>query len=511
MRILGFNIERSTVRNSTIETRDSGTSNLTNPEEWLLQAILGRVASATGITVTPLRMIGIATVFGCVRVRAEAMASLPLLLCQTKPDGSRIEARNLPLFSYMHDAPNKEMSAFDFVGTMEGHLSLRQNAFAEIMRDSDGDVCGLYPIDPMDISMTRDSRTNDLGFRYMRRGIDFKLEDMIHLKGYSRSGIIGIDHSASLQEVFALAIALQDNAAKFFGNGSRPNGVLEAPNALSAEAQKRLKEQFEQSTSGRNAYRTVVLEEGLKYAATRSENKDSQFQEAREYQDLQICRVFGVPPHKVGIMGASPRANVEQENLSFVVDTIRPNCVRWEKNINMRLLTQEERDQGYGFRFSLDEMMRGDSASRFAYYQSGRQNGWLSANDVRRREGLNPIDGGDVYWQPINMIDARFATAYLLKAGSQSQDPNAGAAAPDDDAQDAVDPKTGEKVKGKKKKKKAAAAAPAPAGPMKVYAPILVQVDADTAEPGTKPVAPDLKPKPKELAIDEDSTIQKTY
>ena len=390
--------QRRLMRRQLLQVRD--TSSLDFPENWLLQAVLGRIASSTGLTVTPLRMMGIATTFACIRVLSKTMASLPLQLFKGDGQGGRILAMDHPLYSICHDAPNQEMTAFTFLSTMEGHLSLRQNAYAEILRDVDGDPVGLYPMDPNEVRLTR--VLGKLVYTYIPNSSKFTTHDVLHLVGYSRNALVGIDHSYNLQEVFALAIALQDNAAKFFGNGSRPVGVLEHPASLSAEAQMRLRDQLEQSTSGKNAYRMMVLEEGLKYQATRSENKDSQFQEAREYQDLQICRVFGVPPHKAGITHSQPRANVEEENLSFVADVIRPECVLWESALNMKLLNEEERGQGYHFEFQMDALLCGALPTRYAAYAVGRTGGWLSVNDVRRMERMNPVKDGDGRMQPLN-------------------------------------------------------------------------------------------------------------
>lgn len=163
-------------------------------------------------------------------------------------------------------------------------------------------------------------------------------KDVIHLRGMSFNGIVGVDTMKAAQECIALALALQDNAAKFFGNGSRPGGVLEHPAALSTEAQERLRIQLESQMGGANLYRLLVLEEGLKYVAQRSENKDSQFDESRQAQDLNICRVYGVPPHKIGILSGQPRANVEQDNIGFIIDNIRPICIRWEQTLNARTM-----------------------------------------------------------------------------------------------------------------------------------------------------------------------------
>jgi len=474
------------------ETRDGATSNLTNPEGWLLQAILGRVASATGITVTPIRMMGIATTFACVRKLSTTMASLPLILYKGDGSGGRVPAYDHPLFSLMHDAPNDEMSIYDFISSVQGFLSLRQNGFAQIMRDSDGDVAGLYPIDPVDLTITRDPKSLDLVYNFMRGSKRFTPSQILHLRGYTRTGLVGVDHAINTQEVFALAIALQDNAAKFFGNGSRPGGVLEHPMTLSSEAQSRLREQIENSTGGTNAYRTMILEEGLKYTATRSENKDSQFQEARDYQDLQICRIFGVPPHKVGITANMPRANVEEENIGFVADTIRPECVNWEKKLNSRLLTDEERGQGYTFEFDLDALMRGNTTQRYTAYALGRNGGWLNANEIRRKERMNPIGQiGDLFLQPVNYVPLGTlpqAQPAPQEPGDKGGDPTKG-----------IEAKPGEGAVPKPAPSPAKPAGPAP----------LAKAPADAAMDDTDiadRVIPPLQGKPKELAASSDIT-----
>jgi HK97 family phage portal protein len=252
----------------------------------------------------------------------------------------------------------------------------------------------------------------------------------------------------SVRECIALAIALQDNAAKFFGNGSRPGGVLEHPAALSEEAQERLRKQFEDQVGGKNLYRMMVLEEGLKYVAQRSENKDSQFDESRVAQDLNICRVFGVPPHKIGILNSQPRANVEQDNLSFIMDTVRPICVRWEQTLNVKLFTGEERDQGYYVRFDLNAILRGDMKSRYDAMAVGRQWGWLSANDCRELEELEPIEGGDIYLQPLNMVEAKKAYDILLLgkgAPATKVPPVEGEDTAEDDVEDTAETKPASK------------------------------------------------------------------
>ncbi len=381
------------------------TSDMKAPDQWLINALLGHAASVTGITVTPLKMLGVATVFACHKIYMETMASIPCILKREDGKGGTVEARDHRMYHVMHDAPNSEMTSFDFISCMQGNLVGRQNAYAEIVRDIDGDPVGLYPIDPSYINLYRDSRTKKLVYQFHQNGVNISPRDMLHLRGYTRSGLIGADLSTTLQEVFALALALQDNAAKFFGNGSRPGGVLEHPAVMSAEAATRLKEDIQKQTSGENAYKLLLLEEGMKLSKSRSENKDSQFQEAREYQDLQIARVYRVPPHKLGIMSGQPRANIEEENIGFVIDGVRPQCVNWEKGLNAKCLTLEELEQGYGFWFDMEALMRGDIESQYNAFAKGREWGWLSTNDIRKKIGKNPVGvEGDILLQPANFV-----------------------------------------------------------------------------------------------------------
>lgn len=477
----------SEIPQAKLEKRDGVVSDLVNPEGWLFQALLGRVASSTGIVVTPLRMMGIATVFACIRVMSKTMASLPLILYKGDGHGGRKPAIDDPLYSLLHDAPNVEMSSFGFMAVMEAHLALRQNAFAEIMRDGDGDVVGLYPIDPTDINIYRKSTDNKLYYQFMRGSAEFKAADMLHLRGYSRSGLVGIDLTTNLQEVFALAIALQDNAAKFFGNGSLPGIILSHPGNLSAEAQGRIKEQFEQKSGGVNKYRVSILEEAMTAAVVRSENKDSQFDESRMTQDLQICRVFGVPPHKVGITNSMPRANIEEENIGFVTDVIRAECVCWEKQINCSVLTDEQRGQGYTVEFNLDALMRGNTQERYTAYSLGRNGGWLNANEIRRKEGMNPIGPiGDIFLQPVNYVPLGTLPAPPPQPGDPGGDPNA-------DEQEQTP------AKGKPAKKAPATPAPAPA-------PVVPTADiAPVDDPATQ-VHPPLLGKPRKISLASDAT-----
>lgn len=381
--------------------------------------MLAQAGTSSGVSVTPLKALGVATVFACVRVMSDTLSTLPLLVRQVNGRNIRMATEHR-LYNALRLSPNTDMTSADARAAIQSNLSLTCTGYAEILRDGDGDAVGFYPIETGRCDPYWEQVGNRRVMRYRVSGTSnrgseiFEARDILHLKTNSYNGHTGMALTTTVRECIALALAIQDNGGKFFGNGSRPSGVLEHPMTLSKEAQQRLVESFEKETSGENLYRTKVLEEGLKYSAVRSENKDSQFLESKDAQNLEICRVFGVPPHKAGILAGQPRASIEEENIAFITDIVRPCCVRWEQQIDMKMFTPEELDQGYGCYFDMDALARGDIKSRATAVSSFRQWGIWTANDARARENLPAIEGGDTLLQPINMIDATKATEYLM-------------------------------------------------------------------------------------------------
>lgn len=362
-------------------------------------------ASSSGIRVTPLKALGVATVYACVSVLSRTISTLPIHVYRRTADGGKEPAPDHPVYDLIHNEPNRWTSSTDFREAMQQHLSLRNKAVAIIMRTRGGDIDSLVPVHPSDIQKIEITPMQDLVYTIC--GEKYLDEEIIHLKQMTGDGITSSDLIRTVNDVLGLAIALEENASKFFKNNSKPGGMLSHPSSLSDRAFERLRDEMENKHAGvENAYKLMILEEGLKYEASRTDNKDAQFDESRDRQDKAIARIFGVPPHKLGLVNSMPRSNVEQENISFVVETIRPICVKWEQTLNRKLLSREERRQ-YFIEFNLEGLLRGDIATRFEAYSKARQWGWLSVNEIRKKENLNPIgDQGDVYLQPMNMSSA---------------------------------------------------------------------------------------------------------
>lgn len=375
-------------------------------QEQFARFLLGSLDQGmAGVPVTQSTVIGVSTVYACVDLLARSVATLPLNLYRRTEGGGREQAREHPLFSLLHDEPNSETDSASFRRAMEANLALHNDAYAIVTRNSmDDQVISLTPVEWSDVRMERDRVTGDI--MYVIRGTTFAAREVLHLHGMGFNGLQGLDLVGNLSGVFGLAVALDRNASTFFKNQSFPGGFLESPNKLSQEAADRLVGSFQDGLSGSNGYKIKVLEEGLQYHAARIGNRDSQFDESRDRQAKEVARVFGIPGHKVGIVDNQPRANVEQENLSFLTDTLRPILVTWEQAMNRRLLTTAERREFF-FEFNLAGLLRGSQKDRYDSYKVGREWGWLSVNEIRRMENMNPIgERGDVYLQPLNMAEA---------------------------------------------------------------------------------------------------------
>ena len=385
-----------------IKPRSPKNANLKDPDADIM-GLFEAIASLSGVTVNAKTALGTATTFGCVNIVSRYLSKLPLKIYDK---GTRLEADDHPLSYLLGSSPNSEHTSYEYRTIMQSNLSLRGNAYSIVEKTRRGTIGELIPVDTADVLV--DKTTKGRSYRkktvYIIDNREYSRGRILHLRGLGLSGACGIDPLSIGREIFGLAIALDDNACKFFGNSSRPGAVLEAPKGIPDSVYQNLKAAFDDQSSGENTYRTIILEHGLKFAMARMSNDQSQFDQTRERQAQEIARFFGVPGHKVGISGNIPRANVQEQNIEFITDTIGPIACMWEQALTKYLLTKEEREEYY-IEFSLNAALRGNVRDRTEYYKAGRQWGWLSQNDVRKLENMPPIEGGDSYQVPMNMED----------------------------------------------------------------------------------------------------------
>lgn len=375
-------------------------------ESWLSDG--PDAGTAAGVNVTPQTALQTATVFACVRILAETLASLPLLVYRRGAGRSKDRAPDHHLYALLHDAPNPLMTSFEFRECMMASLALHGNAYAEIERDGAGRVIALWPLLPAQMQVHRQGLT--LWYEYAAGAgppVTLPPPSVLHLRALSGDGIIGYSPIRMAREAIGLAVATETFGGKLFGHGGRPSGVLEHPGVLSEEAQKTLRDSWQSRHGGlEGAHRVALLQGGVTWKTIGIPPEDSQFLATREYQTAEIARIYRIPLHLLQSGDkAATYASVEQFGIQFVVHTIRPWAVRWEQALRKSLFPA--RDDHFA-EFLLDGLLRGDTASRYSAYAIGRQWGWLSADDVRELENMNPLPAGqgDIYLVPMNMVAA---------------------------------------------------------------------------------------------------------
>mgnify|MGYP001541489105 CR=1 FL=1 len=343
-------------------------------------------------------------VYACVRILAEAVASLPLHVYEYQDDGGKKLVHDHPLYYLLHDEPNPEMTSFVFRETLMSHLLIWGNAYAQIIRDGAGRVLGLYPLLPDKMDVQRDdkgniyyvySRNSDENPMFKEYGnIRLKAENVLHIPGLGFDGLIGYSPIAMAKNAVGMTLACEEYGASFFANGANPGGVLEHPGVLKDPS--KVRESWNSVYRGvNNAHKIAVLEEGMKYQQIGIPPEEAQFLETRKFQINEIARLYRIPPHMVGDLDKSSFSNIEQQSLEFVKYTLDPWVIRWEQSLQRSLLLPGEKGK-YFIKLNVDGLLRGDYQSRMNGYAVGRQNGWFSANDIREMENMNPIPDGNI-------------------------------------------------------------------------------------------------------------------
>jgi phage portal protein, HK97 family len=383
--------------------------------------LFGRTTS--GKTVNERTALQTTAVYACVRILSETIASLPLHVYRYI-EGGKTKDTEHALYTILHDEPNPDMTSFVFRETLMSHLLIWGNAYSQILRDRSGQVIGLYPLLPDQMSVHR-SEKGKLYYVYNRYEEDnpnfqekgsivLSQEEVLHIPGLGFDGLIGYSPIALAKNAVGMTLACEEYGASFFGNGANPGGVLEHPGILKDPA--KVRDSWNAVYQGtRNAHKVAVLEEGMSYKQIGIPPEEAQFLETRKFQINEIARLFRIPPHMVGDLEKSSFSNIEQQSLEFVKYTLDPWVVRFEQALKKSLLLPEEKKTHF-IKFNVDGLLRGDYQSRMNGYAIGRQNGWLSTNDIRELEELNPIppeEGGDLYLINGNMTKLKDAGGFM--------------------------------------------------------------------------------------------------
>ncbi len=365
------------------------------PRDPVVAAWFGGMAnSSTGLSITPESAMRSTVVNRCVGLLSQTYAALPKRVCEEQENGNERVAKDHPRYRLLTRSPNRYQTPFEWFEMMAGHFALRNRAYSEMISTGGNSVDQLIPLHP---DRVRPFRAPDgrLAFDYSPVSGPSRVilqSEMHYLHGMvmDSDGITPLSPVAACREAIGLALAAEEHTARLFGNGTRLGGVLKLPLGKTLKddpARKRLLDSWRTAQSGlKNVGKTAILEDGLEWQELGMTALDAQLAELRNLQAAELCRIWGVPPHKVAELSRSTNNNIEHQGIEWVTDTILPGAVRWEQALYRDVFGG---DGDYYAEFNLNGLMRGDSAARSAFYASALQNSYMTPNEVRALEGMN--------------------------------------------------------------------------------------------------------------------------
>jgi HK97 family phage portal protein len=365
--------------------------------------VYGFAPNDANIPLTERRAMQVTGVYACVRLIAETIASLPLEVYERLERGRR-KAWDHPAYPLLHDAPNSLMTAIVFRETLLHHALLSGNAYAAIGRNAEGVPVELLLLPPGNVAVGVVDGRKIYQVQSDGETLVFEADSMLHVPGLGYDGLVGWPALHLLGNALGLSIAAERFGSKFFANDATAGVLLKTPNKLTDKAYDRLKADWGKRSGG-GAHSPAILEDGLDVSRLSIPPEDAQFLETRRFQLLEVARFFRVPPHMVGDLERATFSNIEHQALEFVTYTLRRPMVAMEQELNRKMFVPEERRRFY-IEHNVEGLLRGDIKARYDAYAIGRNWGWLSVNDIRERENMNPVENGDQYLQPLNMIDA---------------------------------------------------------------------------------------------------------
>jgi len=374
---------------------------------WFVDYVNGGASTLSGERINNNNAMALSTVFACINNISTDISKLPIKVFQKK-DGVRREISDHPLRKVLDKQPNPNMTAMDFRQAITAHCLGWGNGYAFITKKLDGSIAFLSPLVPSRTIPKQDEKTKEIYYEVTTEsGLKSEIvaDNVLHIHGLGYDGLTGYNVIHQARESLGLAKATEKFGASYFGNGTVPGGFLEHPNNLSDAAKASLIQSMEKRHQGaENAHKITVLEEGMKFNQNTIPPEESQFLQTRQFSIPEICRWFRMQPHKVADLTRATFSNIEEQSLEYVTDTLTPWLRRWEQAIWSKLLTEQEQDDGYYVEHIVEGLLRGNIAARYSAYQIaiGNNNnpGFMTVNEIRERENLNPIDEGDELFTP---------------------------------------------------------------------------------------------------------------
>jgi HK97 family phage portal protein len=380
----------------------SNSGTLKEPEWW--RQMLNPATNSAGVAVNVESAMHVSAVWACVRIISESIASLPIQVYERSEDGSKNHSTSHPLHQLLHIMPNSEQTILDLMEFKLSNVLLRGTAYSQVLRSGRGQIGEILPLYTHHMRLARDA-SGKLVYDYQEAGNSrvFSQNEIWRLSGLGNDGVQGLSPISLARESIGVAIAADAQAGKLFSNGMQVPHVFEIPTEMSDNAYERLKSELNNKHAGvDNAFKALILESGLTLKNIGMNAQDSQFLESRKFQIADIARWYRVPLHMLNELDKATFANIEHQSIEFVMHTLRPWMKRIELTMMRDLFTEEERKR-YFVEFKIDALLRGDTKTRYEAYGKGINDGWLSRNEVRGFENLNPVDGLDEYLVPLNM------------------------------------------------------------------------------------------------------------
>jgi HK97 family phage portal protein len=364
--------------------------------------------SASNRRVSPATALTISTVYACVRIISQTLAMVPLVVFERQSEDFKIRTPTHPLFDTVHRRPNQRQTSFQFREMMTGHALLRGNAYARIISGPRGFVDQLLPLNPDRMRCALDDDGSILYLYTPPQGseITYFQDEILHIANISDDGVHGMSTVTLARDSFGLTKSLENHGNQFVGSGQRPAGVLSMEGSLKSgtTAHARLREDWKRFAGPSGNQEIAILEEGMKWQQLGLTNEDSQFLESRSHQVEEVASWFGVPLSLLQHTEKSTSwgTGIAMLTHGFVTFTMQPWYTRWEQEINQDLILPQDRDRFFA-EFVLEGLLRGDPQTRSQFYKSAINDGWMTRNEVRRLENLNPLPGLEEPLTPLNM------------------------------------------------------------------------------------------------------------
>jgi len=391
---------------SRMMARDSST--LSSPTEWI--SSMFSQTSKAGVSVNASNALQHTSVYACVNILSETISTVPLFLYESKispAKTTKLKAKTHPLYDLLLDEPNEDMTSVDYWQLVMLELLLRGNHYSQIVKNNAGKIVEIRPLKNELMQIVRlESGKLAYIYRHTTMGeVPLESNEVLHFKGISLDGIIGLSPVSYNRHTIGFSMAMETFGSTLFKNGATPSGVVSGKGvtSMSDKAFTRFKESFKEAYTGlMNAGKPLILEDGFDFKPITISNKDGQYIESRKFTKAEIASIYRVPLHMINELDKATFSNIEHQSIKFVTDAVHPWAVRIEKELKRKLLTKEEKKTHY-MKFSLGALLRGDITSRYSAYESAITKGcWMSRNEARELEDLNPKDGLDEMIVPLN-------------------------------------------------------------------------------------------------------------